>query len=237
MRAKPTQRPGPSGGTLRRMSSRSLGLSSELYDYLHAASGEPPLLAELRAETARLPNAGMQISAEQGRFMAFLVEALGARRCLEVGVYTGYSSLAVALALPDDGRLVACDVSDEWTQVARRYWSRAGVAHKVELRLAPALETLTALSASGADGSFDFAFVDADKQAYASYYERCLALLRPGGVLAVDNALWNGKVAQSSVTDPDTVAIRELNARATRDARVSASLVPVGDGLLLVRKR
>lgn len=219
------------------MSSRSLGLSPELYDFLYEKSHEPEVLAELRAETASMTGAGMQISPEQGRFMAWLCELIGARRCLEIGVYTGYSSLSVARALPDDGRLIACDVSDEYTRVARRYWERAGVASKIELRLAPALQTLAQLLGEGAAGSFDFAFIDADKPAYRDYYERCLELLRKGGVIMVDNALWGGKVAKPSVSDADTVAIRELDAFAAGDPRVSASLVPVGDGLLLLRKK
>ncbi len=218
------------------MSSRSLGLSPALYDYLWAHNDEPQPLQALRAETRELPNAGMQISPEQGRFMGFLVECLGVRQCLEIGVFTGYSSLAVALSLPPGGRIVACDVSEEYTRVARRYWARAGVADKIDLRLAPALETLARLLADGAAGSFDFAFIDADKEAYRDYYERCLELLRPGGVMAVDNALWNGKVAEPSVTDRDTASIRALNAFAAADPRVSASLVPIGDGLLLARK-
>jgi predicted O-methyltransferase YrrM len=219
------------------MSSRSLGLSSELYDYLYAATDEPAVLDELRAETAGMPGAGMQISPEQGRFMAWLCELIGARRCLEIGVYTGYSSLVVARTLPADGRLIACDVSEEYTRVARRYWERAGVAGKVELRLGPALATLEGLLVSGSAGRFDFAFIDADKPAYRAYYERCLELLRPGGVIVVDNALWGGKVAEVAEEDADTAAIRELNAFAARDPRVSASLVPIGDGLLLARKK
>ena len=219
------------------MSSRSLGLAPELYDYLYAANEEPEVLAELRVETAAMPDAGMQISQEQGRFMAWLCETLAARRCIEIGVFTGYSSLVVARALPPEGRLIACDVSDEYTRIARRYWERAGVAGKIELRLGPALETLSTLLAADKAGSFDFAFIDADKAEYGAYYERCLELLRPGGVIAVDNALWGGKVANTSALDADTAAIRELNARAARDPRVSASLVPIGDGLLLVRKK
>jgi predicted O-methyltransferase YrrM len=218
------------------MSSRSLGLSPELYDYLYAHSGEPEVLQELRVETARLPNAGMQISPEQGQFMRFLVECLGARRCLEVGTFTGYSALAVALSLPADGRLIACDLNEEWTAIARRYWARAGVADKVELRLGPGLETLDRLLAAGQGESFDFAFIDADKAAYPDYYERCLSLLRRGGVVAIDNALWSGNVALPAKTDSDTLAIREVNARAVADPRVTASLVPIGDGLLLARK-
>jgi predicted O-methyltransferase YrrM len=219
------------------MSSRSLGLSPELYDYLYAHSREPEVLQELRVETARMPNAGMQISPEQGRFMGFLVECLGARRCLEVGTFTGYSALAVALSLPADGRLIACDLNEEWTAIARRYWARAGVTDKIELRLGPGLETLDRLLADGQGGSFDFAFIDADKEAYSQYYERCLSLLRRGGVVAIDNALWRGDVALPSKLDRDTVAIRELNARVVADPRVTASLVPIGDGLLFARRR
>jgi predicted O-methyltransferase YrrM len=219
------------------MSSRSLGLSPELYDYLYAHSREPEVLQELRVETARMPNAGMQISPEQGRFMGFLVECLGARRCLEVGTFTGYSALAVALSLPADGRLIACDLNEEWTAIARRYWARAGVTDKIELRLGPGLETLDRLLADRQGESFDFAFIDADKEAYSQYYERCLSLLRRGGVVAIDNALWRGDVALPSKIDRDTVAIRELNARAVADPRVTASLVPIGDGLLLARRR
>ena len=219
------------------MSSRSLGLSPELYDYLYASVREPEVLRELREETAKMPNSGMQISPEQGRFMAFLVECLGARRCVEVGTFTGYSALSVALALPPEGRLIACDVSEEWTTIARRYWDRAGVTGKIELRLGPGVATLDQLLAAGQANSFDFAFIDADKGAYPTYYERCLSLLRSGGVIAVDNALWGGKVADPTAKDADTTAIRELNARAAADPRVTASLVPIGDGLLLARKR
>lgn len=220
------------------MSRRWIALTDRLYAYLLAVSSrEPPLLGELRSETSTLHGAGMQISPEQGQFMALLVRLVGARRCLEIGVYTGYSSLAVALAMPDDGRLVACDISEEWTTVARRYWARAGVAHKIELRLAPALRTLDALLEAGEAGNFDFAFIDADKQAYPDYYERALALLRPGGLICVDNTLWSGAVADPADTDPDTVALRNFNQRVHADARVDLSLLPVGDGLTLLRKR
>jgi caffeoyl-CoA O-methyltransferase len=169
--------------------------------------------------------------------MALLVELIGARRAIEIGVFTGYSSLRVALALPADGRVVACDVSEEYTNVARRYWREAGVEHKIELRLGPALTTLDALIAQGERGAFDFAFIDADKANYGSYYERCLELVRPGGLVAVDNTLWSGAVADPNKQDADTRAIRELNAKVADDPRVSSSLVPIGDGLLLARKR
>lgn len=213
-------------------------MTEALYGYLLKTTlREPELLRRLRQETAALPSGGMQISPEQGQLMSLLVELIGARRCLEVGVFTGYSSTVVALALPPDGKLVACDVSEEWTQIARRYWREAGVEAKVELHVAPARETLDALLAQGQAGSFDFAFIDADKTGYDAYYERCLSLLRAGGLLAVDNTLWSGAVADDSDQRDATLAIRALNAKIAADARVSASLVPVGDGLYLARKR
>ena len=220
------------------MSRRTTPLTDSLYDYvLRVSVREPEVLARLREETAELEWAGMQISPEQGQFMRFLNEVLGTRRAIEVGVFTGYSSLSVALAMPDDGQLIACDVSEEWTSIARRYWREARVDHKIALRLAPALETLDALVSAGEAGRFDFAFIDADKEGYLDYYERCLALLRPGGVVALDNALWGGSVADESNQKPGTVAIRAVNARVGSDERVLASLVPIGDGLLLARKR
>jgi predicted O-methyltransferase YrrM len=220
------------------MSSRTLSLDAKLYDYLVAVSvREPRVLQELREETAKLPGAGMQISPEQGQFMRLLAELIGARRALEVGVYTGYSSLCVAQALPEGGELVACDVSEEYTQVARRYWQRAGLEQRITLQLGPALDTLDRLIASGASGSFDFAFIDADKENYANYYERCLQLLRQGGLIAVDNVLWGGNVADPQDQSVRTLAIRALNARLSEDPRVSISLVPIGDGLFLLRKR
>ncbi len=220
------------------MTRRSLGLSESLYEYLlNVSLREPDVLRRLREETASLPMAGMQIAPEQGQFMALLMELIGARRTLEVGVFTGYSSLSVALALPDDGRIVACDVSEEWTSVARRYWAEAGVADKIELRLAPAVETLDGLIAAGEAGNFDFAFIDADKTNYAAYYERALTLLRPGGLIAVDNVLWSGKVADPAETDDDTNAIRAFNQKLHGDERVSLSLIPLADGLTLARKR
>jgi caffeoyl-CoA O-methyltransferase len=220
------------------MTNRSISLTDSLYEYLLAVSlREPDLLRRLREETAGLPNARMQIAPEQGQFMALLVRLLAARRCLEVGVFTGYSSLAVALALPDDGRIVACDVSEEWTAVARRYWAEAGVAHKVDLRLAPALETLEGLLAAGAAGTFDFAFLDADKENYPGYYELLLELVRPGGLIVADNTLWSGRVADPANEEASTVALRRFNELLHRDERVDSSLVPVGDGLTLARKR
>ena len=220
------------------MSVATTPLTPALHRYLlETCVPENPLLARLRQETRALPDAGMQISPEQGQFMALLIELSGARRALEVGVFTGYSSTAVALALPPDGKLVACDVSDEWTKIAQRYWDLAGVASKVELRLGPALVTLDALLAAGQASSFDFAFIDADKGNYDAYYERCLSLLRPGGLVAVDNSLWGGRVADTADQSEGTRSIRALNRKMASDARVSASLVPIGDGLYLGRKR
>ncbi len=220
------------------MTRRSIPLTEALNDYLVRVSvREPPVLRRLREETAELENASMQIAPEQGRLMALLVEVIGARRALEIGTFTGYSSLVVALALPDDGTLVACDVSEEWTAVARRYWAEAGVAHKIDLRLAPALETLDALLAAGEGGSFDFAFIDADKEPYPAYYERVLRLLRPGGLVLVDNTLWSGRVVDPDVRDAATEAIRAFNAKLAADDRVSLSMLPVGDGVTLALKR
>jgi caffeoyl-CoA O-methyltransferase len=220
------------------MSTISLGLSDDLHDYLVSVGvREPEILRRLRDETAPLPMHQMQIAPEQGAFMGLLVELLGARRCLELGTFTGYSSLAVALRLPPDGQIVCCDVSEEWTSVARRYWAEAGVADKVDLRLAPALETLDALIADGQAGTFDFAFLDADKELYPYYYERILQLLRPGGLLAIDNVFASGAVADPTNDDPRILAIRRLNDLIATDERVSVSMVPIADGLTLVRRR
>ena len=220
------------------MSNRSISLTDSLYEYLLAVSlREPDLLRQLRQETATDPLARMQISPEQGQFMGLLARLMGARRCLEVGVFTGYSSLALALALPDDARIVACDVSEEWTSVARRYWAAAGVAHKIDLRLAPALETMAGLLAAGEAGRFDVAFLDADKENYLRYYELALELLRPGGLLVADNTLWSGRVADPVNTEATTEALRRFNEQLHRDERVDLSLVPIGDGLTLARKR
>jgi caffeoyl-CoA O-methyltransferase len=220
------------------VSNRTIAITDPLYDYLvRVTVREPELLVRLRRETREMRGSGMQIAPEQGQLMTLLVELIGARRALEIGTYTGYSSLCVAAALPEDGQLIACDVSEEFTAVARRYWQEAKLAHKIELRLAPALQTLDALLADGAAESFDFAFIDADKEAYDAYYERCLRLLRRGGLIAVDNALWGGSVADPARDDEDTRAIRALNQKVAGDARVTMSLVPIGDGLLLARKR
>jgi caffeoyl-CoA O-methyltransferase len=190
---------------------------------------EPDVLRRLREETAPLPHAQMQISPEQGAFMSVLVKAIGARRCLEVGTFTGYSSTVVALAIPDDGHLTCCDVSVEWTDVARRYWTDAGVAHKIDLRIGPAVQTLKTLE----EGSFDFAFIDADKPGYDAYYERALRLVRPGGLIAIDNVLWSGRVADDADQDERTVAIRALNDKIATDERVDVAMVPIGDGMTL----
>jgi caffeoyl-CoA O-methyltransferase len=220
------------------MSTRSIGLTDELWQYLvDVTVQEPPLLQRLRAETANLPDGGMQVSPEQGRFMRFLVELMGVRRYLEVGVFTGYSSLSVALSLPDDGRIVACDRSEEWTGIARRYWEEGGVDHKIELKLGAGTETLAALLRDGQAGSFDFAFFDADKESSLAYYELGFDLVRSGGVIAFDNALWGGSVANTTDKRAGTEALRAVNARACSDSRVSATLLPIGDGLLLARKR
>ena len=219
------------------MSHRSLNLDDTLYQYLLDHSlREHPQQAALREATRTQPLARMQISPEQGQFMALLVKLLGARRCIEVGVFTGYSALSVALALPPDGRILACDISDEYTAIGKPFWQRAGVAHKIELRLAPAVQTLEAQLAAGEAGRYDFAFIDADKTGYDDYYERCLQLLRPGGLIAIDNVLWSGAVAQPA-QDADTRALQALNDKLHRDERVDLSMLPLGDGLSLARKR
>lgn len=220
------------------MGKRTLTLTDELYDYLLDVSlREPEILARLRAETETMPRALMQISADQGQFMAFLIELMGAARIVEVGTFTGYSALAMALALPPEGRVITCDVDADTTAVARRYWAEAGVAEKIELRLAPALETLDQLLADGQGGRIDFCFIDADKENYEAYFERCLELLRPGGLIVVDNVLWDGAVADPERRDPRTLAIRALNEKLRSDERISLSLLPVGDGVSLARKR
>ncbi len=220
------------------MANRTITLSDGLYDYLLDVSlREPDVLRRLREETAKIPAAAMQIAPEQGQFMALLVELMEARNAIEVGTFTGYSSLSVALALPPGGRLVTCDVNAEWTAVARRYWAEAGVADRIELRLGPAVETLDGLVADGQAGTFDFAFIDADKAGYDAYYERILTLLRPGGLVSVDNVLWSGRVIDTAKQDADTRAIRAFNEKIHADPRVSLSLVPIGDGLTLARKK
>jgi caffeoyl-CoA O-methyltransferase len=220
------------------MSNATLGLPEELHAYLlDVGVREPDLLRQLRDETAAMPEHDMQIAPEQGALMALLVELTGARRCLEVGTFTGYSSLSVALALPADGRLVCIDLSREWTDVARRYWAQAGVADKIELRLGPALDTLDAMVAEGQAGTFDFAFLDADKDNYPAYADRILTLLRRGGLMAIDNVFWGGEVADPEVDDASVRGIRVLNQMLASDERVSLAMVPIADGLTLARKR
>ncbi len=220
------------------MSTEQTAVAQNFSDYIRGVTlREPGLLKRLREETALLPNSMMQIMPEQGQFMALLVRLLRAQRTLEVGVFTGYSSLSVALALPDDGQIVACDVSEEFTSVARRYWREAAIEHKIDLRLGPAVATLDSLLAQGAAGSFDFAFIDADKVNYDRYYERSLRLVRPGGLIAIDNVLWHGKILDPSIQDDDTQAIRALNQKLHRDERVWLSVIPIGDGLTLACKR
>jgi predicted O-methyltransferase YrrM len=220
------------------MSTKTITLTESLHHYLLSVSlREPLILARLREETAQHPLANMQIAPEQGQFMALLVRLIEAKKCLELGVFTGYSALSVALALPPDGKLIACDVNEEWTSMARRYWQEAGVAHKIALRIAPALETLDKLLANGEAGSFDFAFIDADKENYTSYYERSLALVRHGGLIVIDNVLWSGRVADPNEQDMDTVAIRRFNTKLHFDERIDLSMLPLADGLTLAYKR
>ena len=220
------------------MSNQSIGLESGLYEYLLSVSlREHPVLAELRQETANHTMGQMQISPEQGQFMGLLIKLLNAQRTLEVGVFTGYSALAVALALPPTGCLLACDVSEDYTAIAQKYWRKAGVADKIDLHLAPAKDTLQQLIDAGETETFDFAFIDADKSNYDTYYEQTLQLVRAGGLIAIDNVLWYGRVADATVTDNRTQKIRALNQKLFQDHRIDLSLLPVGDGLTLARKR
>jgi predicted O-methyltransferase YrrM len=219
------------------MTLRTLQVDDRLFQYvLDASLREHPAQTALRAATRAHPHAGMQISPDQGQLLALLVKLLGARRTIEVGTFTGYSALTVALALPKDGHVLACDVSDEYTRIGKPYWQQAGVAHKIELVLAPAQRTLDVRLAAGGAGSFDFAFIDADKANYDVYYERCLALVRTGGLIALDNMLWGGAVARPA-TDADTAALQALNAKLRGDERIDHALLTVGDGLALARKR
>jgi len=208
-------------------------ISENIYAYLASVSvREPAVLRRLREETAPHPRATMQITPDQGQFMALLVRLLNARRTLEIGVFTGYSSLSVALALHDDGKIVACDISDEYTQTARKYWREAGVDGKIDLHIRPALETLETLTPP-----FDFAFIDADKTNYDAYYEAVLKLLRPGGLIMIDNVLWSGRVADPAENDADTAALRALNKKLHADPRVDLSMLSIGDGVTLALKR
>ena len=216
------------------MSSEILSYTSNLRQYVwQYGFREHPALKELRTETEKLPSSMMQICPEQGALIGNLIRLIAAKRTIEVGTYTGYSAMAVALALPDDGEVVACDVSEEWTSVAKKAWEKAGIANKINLQLAPASNTLDALLEEGKEGSFDFAFIDADKTNYQIYYEQCLKLIRKGGVIVIDNVLWGGSVIDTKRNDEDTNAIRELNKFISTDTRVSPSMIPVGDGLTL----
>ena len=219
------------------MGARSL-LPDKIERYVgEAITKETPLQKRLRAETAKLPMGMMQIGADQGALLALLVRLIGAKRTLEIGTFTGYSALSVAQALPEGGKVIACDVSEEWTSIARRYWREAGVADRIDLRLGPAEQTLKALLDAGGAGSIDFAFIDADKSGYDAYYELCLQLIRPNSLIAIDNVLWSGAVVDSKKRDADTAALRALNLKIRDDARVDSALLTVGDGLMLARKR
>lgn len=219
------------------MGSQTINLDNRLYDYLLSVSlRETPEQEALRAETAKQAYSMMQISPDQGQFMALLLKLINAKRVIEIGTFTGYSALCMALALPSDGKLIACDISREWTSIGERYWKKAGVADRIELRIAPAGKTLKTLIDDGQSGTFDFAFIDADKESQIHYYQLCLELIRPGGVIAIDNVLWGGSVADSHNRGIDTVAIREFNDYVYKDKRVDISLVPIGDGLTLARK-
>ena len=215
---------------------RSL-LPDAVESYVDATVTETDVQQRLRAETAKLPGAGMQIGADLGALLALLIRTLGARNTIEVGTYTGFSALAVAMALPPGGKVIACDISDEWTSVGRRYWTEAGVGERIDLRLGPARDTLAGLLREGGANAFDFAFIDADKTGYDGYYEACLALVRPGGIIALDNMIWSGRVADPTEVDADTVALRMLNAKISSDTRVDACLATIGDGVMLARKR
>ena len=220
------------------MSVTTINLTPALYEYLLKVSlREPEVLKKLRDQTRKMSTAGMQISPEQGQFMQLLIQLIGAKKTLDVGVFTGYSALSVALALPADGKVTACDVNVEWTKIARRFWEEAGVTDKIDLRLAPALETLQRLIDDGQGGTYDFAFIDADKANYPAYYEKCLALLRQGGLIMVDNVLWGGDVADPAVNDANTRVIREVNEMIHQDERVTMSLLPLGDGVTLAVKK
>jgi predicted O-methyltransferase YrrM len=220
------------------MSKRTLGLDENLHDYLLSVSlRETPVQRTLREETDKLERAAMRTAAEQAQFLALMLRSLGARRVLEVGTFTGYGTLTMALALPPDGRIVACDTSEEWTSIGRRYWAEAGIADRIDLRLAPALDTLSELLKGGEGNTFDFAYIDADKVNMSAYFELCMKLVRPGGIIAVDNVLWGGSVADPADTSDDTSAIRAFNDARRDDARIDYSLLPIGDGLAIARRR
>lgn len=220
------------------MANRTLQLTDALYKYLlNVSLREPDILKTLRAETARLSMHEMQISPEQGQFMALIAELINAQKVLEIGTFTGYSSLAVALALPANGKIVTCDINEEWTTIAKRFWQQANVAHKIDLHLAPALQTLDELINSGQKNSFDFVFIDADKQGYDAYYEKSLLLTRHGGLIMIDNTLWDGAVADPKINDAATCAIRALNEKLHHDDRITLSMLPISDGITFARKK
>ena len=220
------------------MANKFLELDGKLCNYIQSVSlREPEILAQLREETGKLPMSNMQIAPEQGQFMALLVQLMGAKKTLDIGVFTGYSSLVVALALPQDGQVVACDIDETYTAIARRYWELAGVGDKIQLHLAPALQTLEGLIATGHSNSFDFAFIDADKRNYDNYYECALKLVRSGGLITIDNVLWSGRVADDADRDKRTIAIRDFNQKLHQDPRVQISLIPIADGLTLALKK
>ena len=214
------------------------GWDEAVSDYIiRLGTQETEPMRQLREETSALPMAGMQIGPDQGQLLGFLARLVGTRLALEIGTFTGYSALAVAQVLPPDGKLICCDVSDSWTAIGRRYWALAGVADRIELRLAPALDTLAALEREGPAGRFDFAFIDADKENYDFYYESCLRLIRPGGMIAIDNVLWNGTIVDPDNNHPSTAALKALNQKIRHDPRVDLCLLPIGDGVTLVRPR
>lgn len=220
------------------MSKNPFDHQEDLYDYLKSVSlREPEILKNLREETQSLPESSMQISPDQGQFMSLLVRLLKARKTLEIGTFTGYSSLSIALALPADGKIVACDVSDEWTSIARKYWKQAGVETKIDLRISPAAETLDTLLAEGHENSFDFAFIDADKASYEIYFEKCLQLVRQGGLIAIDNVFWGGRILDPEIQTKEAKSIRSLNEKLHTDDRIELSMLPVGDGLTLAWKK
>jgi caffeoyl-CoA O-methyltransferase len=217
---------------------KALSITEDLYEYILAVSlREPDIQRRLREETAQLPLSIMQISPDQGQFISLLVKLINAKHAIEIGVFTGYSALSIALAMPPDGRLIACDINSETTATAQRYWQEASVADQIDLRIAPALDTLNALIAEGREDTFDFVFIDADKINYSAYFEHSLRLCRSGGLIAVDNVLWFGSVIDEDKQDEDTVAIRDFNRKLSCDERIDTSLVPIGDGLMLARKR
>lgn len=219
------------------MSTRTIPMTDPLYEYyLGSSLREPEILVRLREATLSHPEAGMQISPEQGQFMRFLIRMIGATRAIEIGTYTGYSALSVALALPVEGKLVACERREEFTRIGRPFWKEAGMDDKIDLRIGKAVETLGAMLEAGEAGQYDFAFIDGDKKNYVNYYELCMDLVRPGGVIAIDNALWSGRLVDESLDDPASTAIRTLNVKIRDDVRVDMSLLPIGDGLMLARK-